>query len=936
MNKSKLNPAQADAVNHLGGPLLVVAGAGTGKTTVITDRFVHLINSGVPKNQILALTFTEKAATEMLDRTSEQLNQNYGLDLHIHTFNAFGAELLREFGTEIGLHPTARLLGEQGKLVVLREHIDELQLDYFSPVSNPIGQLGVLAEYFSLLKQQVVEPDTYVDYALGLPQNDEASKLEKQRHTELARAYQTYQDICQKNNFIDYDDQIYLPLRILRKRPNILVKLQERFTHILVDEFQDTNPMQAQLIYLLAGDQQNLCVVGDDDQSIYGWRGATLSNILEFTDRYKSTKLVTLKDNYRSTQNILDSAYRLIKNNDPNRLEYINNIDKRLVAKRGSGSIVVQKSFSNIDLELDWVAHDIKEYIQSGGDPGGVAVLCRRAHGVQKIHEALELRGVEHATVGITSSLYAQPIVQTMVQALRCVSDPTDSLALFHTLGSNLFNVPSSVLSELSAQSRKRNVTLAALFNEDHAEIMHAVGLINQWRQNATSLSVGKMAYRILDDTGMRQTILSDVNNNSEGELRAQALFQWFKTLQDFQRTSELATTHSYLAVFEALRADNEVLQNDGEYIDETKPVVMTIHKSKGLEWQKVYIIDCTEGSLPLKAHGTSLTIPTELTHSSAADDHYSEERRLMYVAMTRARDTLVLTYSYSHNGTSARRPSRFITEALGAPVDPDTTSNPQLNLELFVLPNLISSGLPARLYNNETLILSTSQINDYMRCPLDFYYRHILGTPGEPSPSAAVGTNFHAVIQEIQTARINGAPLPEKSTLSTWLKDSWPKEDYLSLNHRRRAMQIGLNSFDTLYERLLTESVPLYIEKPFRVHIPNSNLILRGRIDAILPRDNGIEIRDYKTTIVRDAKSAKSKASSSKQLEMYALAYRIQYGEMPDFVSLDFIQSDIIGTVKKQAKTLDTLEKKLIEVAQNIQKGMFPKGHDHSYCRHP
>ncbi len=293
-----LNPAQRKAVDITDGPVLVVAGAGTGKTRVIVERIIRLIRDGIDPSAILALTFTEKAAGEMLDRVSEA-SLGAALDASVATFNSFGNDLLEAYGNEYGLS-NVRLLGDTGQLVFLREHLDAFELDYYSPVSNPHGQLSNLADYVSLLKQQLINPAMYRDYAESLPAGDDAEALDKRKYQELARFYDTYIQLCGAEQVIDFDDQLYLTIELLRARPNVLKQLQQRYRYMLVDEFQDTNPMQSALVDLLAGDARNVMVVGDDDQSIYGWRGATLANILDFRERYPSAQSITLTENYRS------------------------------------------------------------------------------------------------------------------------------------------------------------------------------------------------------------------------------------------------------------------------------------------------------------------------------------------------------------------------------------------------------------------------------------------------------------------------------------------------------------------------------------------------------------------------------------------------------------------------------------------------------------
>ncbi|HEX9679251.1 MAG TPA: UvrD-helicase domain-containing protein, partial [Candidatus Saccharimonadales bacterium] len=266
-SKDQPNKQQRLAIEHGNGPMLVVAGAGTGKTKVIVERILRLIADGVDGRTILALTFTEKAAQEMLDRVVQDLSGSYGLDLPITTFNAFGEMILKEFAPEIGLGSNLRLLGDVGKIVFLKEHLDELDLDYFAPISKPDGQLGNLGDYFSRLKQQLVWPQQYSRFANALPKTTPADKLEQIKHQELAKAYKTYIELCRQLNFIDYDDQLFMLVELLKRRPNVLAKLRQRYKYVLVDEFQDTNPMQSAVIDLLVEVGHNLMAVGDDDQS---------------------------------------------------------------------------------------------------------------------------------------------------------------------------------------------------------------------------------------------------------------------------------------------------------------------------------------------------------------------------------------------------------------------------------------------------------------------------------------------------------------------------------------------------------------------------------------------------------------------------------------------------------------------------------------------
>jgi DNA helicase-2/ATP-dependent DNA helicase PcrA len=333
-----LNDAQRVAVEHDAGPLLIVAGAGTGKTTVLTRRYARLVGQpGSSVERVLALTFTEKAAGEMEDRVLGLLPAG-AYDFWIATFHGFCQRLLEAHALDIGLPTHAKLLtGTEGWLL-LRRHINELPLEYYKPLGNPTKFLRAIMSHISRAKDEGITPERYAAFAeeANLGEGEEA-ETERQRLRELAAVYGLYQRLLREQGFLDFGDLILETLRLLRERPRILREYREQFTHIMVDEFQDTNWAQYELVKLLAGEQKNITVVGDDDQAIYKFRGASLANILQFRDDFPEAKTVALVENYRSKKEILTTAYTAIRKNDPNRLEVRLGIDKELRAMAGEG-----------------------------------------------------------------------------------------------------------------------------------------------------------------------------------------------------------------------------------------------------------------------------------------------------------------------------------------------------------------------------------------------------------------------------------------------------------------------------------------------------------------------------------------------------------------------------------------------------------------------
>lgn len=933
----KLNQLQQEAVNIDQGSALVVAGAGTGKTRVVTERIIRLIQSGVKPEQILALTFTEKAAGEMLDRVAAA-SLGAALDATIATFNGFGHELLRIYGHEWGL-ASPQLLGETGQLVFLRQHLDDFKLDYFAPISNPFGQLDKLAKYVSLLKQQLVRPEAYNRYVAGLPSSDEAERLDKRRHQELAGFYEAYLDICRANQVMDYDDQLFMTTELLEARPNILKQLQARYRFILVDEFQDTNPMQSALVDLLAGAHKNLMVVGDDDQSIYGWRGATLANILSFTERYPAARPITLIDNYRSTQSILDAAYRLIQHNNPDRLEVINKLDKRLIAHRLNGTDPQAKHFASLEAELTWLAEDISRRLQSGQNPSSIAVLARRSQTVRSAHQALELHAIPHAVAGLSNDLYAQPTVQLLVEVLRAISDPLDDLALFHSLSGPMFKLDPGTMAELAASARRNHERLSeTIQNSSRQELKAALLTIAYWRTRSGSISVGDLAYAAITDSGWKQQLYERAEKDPAIALQVQALSRFFTTLKEFERVATVGSVQNYLLSFPALQAGGSDFEDASLEVSDSLVNIMSVHRAKGLEWDTVYIVDCTEGSFPLRARGMGLVVPDELKAvTTHADEHLAEERRLMYVAVTRARQELLVSYADRHGSGAPRRPSRFLEEMLPElPSESDDLPQPT-NLELFAPPAASSTvALPSAMQANGQLVLSVSQIVCWLNCPRDFYYQFVLGMPLPDDPSRQYGTAIHAAIQSIHEGRRAGQP-PTLEMIIDQVKAALPRSGYVSAGSRQRAHEQAATSVKRLYERFMNEPLPLEVEQSFGVSLPDTRLRIVGRIDAVYRLSKGVEIRDFKTSAsVTTAAQAKSRATGSQQLTLYALAWQLMHGELPARLTLDFVETGQIGSVRKQPKSLDTLRAKLTTMVEQLQAGVYPLGKDHIYCKHP
>jgi DNA helicase-2/ATP-dependent DNA helicase PcrA len=940
--KVELNEEQRLVVESNAKRLLVIAGAGTGKTHVIVERILRLMEEGVPSHALLALTFTEKAASEMRDRiimSATKLN----IDVPVMTFNAFGEETLRQYSTEYGISSSFRVLTETSQLVFMNQHIEKFGFDYFSPISKPDKLLNDVAGFISKLKQLLITPEEFIKIAKKLPEQDEADRIEKKKYLELAHGYDVYQKLCREHNVIDYDDQIYLLVEILTNRPNIRKKLQATYKHILVDEFQDTNVMQSRLVDLLV-DSNSLVVVGDDDQSIYRFRGATLANILSFKDRYNDAEEVTLIKNYRSSQHILDASYRLIVNNNPDRLEPKLGIDKKLVGAFSGNSPTIQV-FDKTSSEYSWIAEDINNRLKAGQVPGSIAVLVRSNKTAQDILTYLMLDTLPARIFGETENIYHSRSVRMLIEALTCIADPINITALFHTLTSELFLCDTAKLSRLHAQSKREHTDMLKLLETQDQEFekeKDAVKILLDIREKSPKDTVGETAYKLIDLSGYKDRLLEDKQQRDAFD--ATTLSAFFGILKEFESIATVPSVNRFIEALPTLIAAGQKITSDGD-LEETSSEyvnIMTIHKAKGLEWDTVYIPNCSEGSFPSKNMSSGIPLPESVidAESISADDHYAEERRLMYVAMTRAKkDLFISSSSFSDSGSRKRYISRFVAE-----IKSDKTSYQEVSFEARQVDLLrhieyeTNSKVPKSILDGSKIKLSVSQLSTFMRCPLEFYYKYVLGIPEEENHTLHYGNRVHKAIERINVGILKG-DLPQLVDVIDEMLNDWPMSGYSSQGHRERSIKRAASTIERFYEKQIESKRKIaLVESPFSIFLKNENITVFGRYDAVfLSEDESIVITDYKTTQNVDTeKKAKSKVGDSIQLTLYALAWYENNNELPR-VELEFVDSGVSASIAKQLKSIETMKAKIVAVADAIRAGNYTaqESIDHSYCRH-
>jgi DNA helicase-2/ATP-dependent DNA helicase PcrA len=942
-----LSAAQRDAVMHGDGPLLIIAGAGTGKTTVLTRRIAHLIASKRAKpEEILALTFTEKAAREMAERVDQLIPYGYA-ETWIGTFHAFGDRVMREGALEAGMNPEFRVLTRAEQVIFLRERLFALPLQRFRPLGDPTRHLQALLGFVSRAKDEDVSPAGYAAWAgaqLATAASDEA-RDEAERHVELAAFYDTYQRLLVEAGAADFGDQIYGALQMLRRRSALLAKLRARYRFVLVDEFQDTNHAQLELVRMVAGEAPNLTVVGDDDQAIYRWRGAASANLLAFRGLYPGAREVVLTDNHRSTQVILDTSARLIAYNNPYRLEVMAGIDKRLRSSRRTGPAVRHLPFDTVSAEADAVAAMVEERLALGHRPSDVAILVRSNDDADPYLRALNVKGIPHRFSG-SRGLYSREEVRVLVSFLRVLANPEDSVSVFHLAGSALYRLTEMDLLRLNRYSRKKNRPLLDVLRglPENEELLGVGGaaraaasrLVRDLEAAAADVPArrtGEVLYRYLQSSGMLAELTRE--SSAEGEARVKNVARFFETVKAYGEVATEDRVPAFVEHLDLLRdAGDDPAVAEAE-ADLSAVPVLTVHKAKGLEFPVVFLVGCVEQKFPVKRRTDALELPADLLREAmvVGDAHLQEERRLFYVAMTRAKDELVLTSAADYGGARIRKVSRFAVEALDLPSPAPVTRRSRAAEALARhQPEPEPAAVPeSPLPQSQVLPLSFRQIDDYRTCPLKYKYVHQLRVPLLVHHRIVYGSAIHKAVQEHFRARLETRAFSADELVAAF-RAAWISEGFLSREHEEQRLRAGEAALRRFHAQDTAAPLqPTGVEEEFAFAVDRTRV--QGRYDLVVERDGEVTILDFKTGDVHDPKDAQTRARESLQLDVYALAHLKTRGHLPAWVELRFLESGLTGGKRPTLDETAETEARIREVSAAIRRRDFAARPSYMAC---
>jgi len=1031
--KDKLNLQQKRAVQYTEGPLLIVAGAGTGKTTVITERVNWLITKQkLQPEEVLALTFTEKAAAEMEERVDKALPYGY-VDLWISTFHSFAQRILEQHGLEIGLTTDFKLIDQTGQWLLIRNNLDKFDLDYYRPLGNPTKFIHALVKHFSRCKDELISPADYLKYAEKYRldndlRKDEVAAMEVRRLEEIANAYHVYQQLLLENNLLDFGDLINYCLALFQKRPPILKKYREQFKYILVDEFQDTNYAQYQLIKLLAEPRNNITVVGDDDQSIYAFRGSYISNILNFKKDYPQAKEIFLNTNYRSCQNILDLAYKFIQLNNPNRLEvqlkspasatrkargYGRLRSKASVLLRSSSTaedgatergqakftkklksaIVGQGMMEHLhaataEEEMALVVNKIQELYQKEKEPSWshFAILVRANDQANLFVQGLERAGIPYQFVA-SRGLFGKGVVLNLISFLRLLDDYHESDALYRYLSLPFFNLDVMELAQLTYLARRKSWSLweavikasvqTRLNQETYHQLNRAVGLIQKYSAQVKEQKTSRLVFDFLNESGY----LKYIDSLEELEKRQQFSYlgQFYKRIKAFEELNDDKSVKNFLKQLglELESGEQGALQPMAEDEGPDMVKVMTVHSAKGLEFKYVFNVNLVDRRFPTTERSEPIELPDALVKEiiPEGDIHLQEERRLFYVAMTRAKEGIFFSSAEDYGGIRKKRISVFLTDLGFSPVAGGASCYPnefndkrqvksaathtgQSNAPTSVAERLerVKRVSPESLVIYKDLLpgkFSFTQIKDFQNCPRLYFYQHILKVPLPGNHYFSFGSSIHLTLQRFyeeykrrqavnqgdlfgQVKTNSQKPISEVIKFEELIKfyeASWIDDWYQNKKQKEEYFQKGKDILKLFYNSPhLLESVPSFLEKNFNVKV--GEYTLSGKIDRIDEIKGDYKIIDYKT----GKPKVKLESDDKEQLLIYQLAApSIISGKVKELVYY-YLENDsqvaFLGTEKEIAKLKEKVIS-TIEIIRDFDFAHFIKHHERcDYCK--
>jgi len=949
----KLNDAQRRAITHGEGPLLVIAGAGTGKTRVITERIRHLLQSDetLSGENILGLTYTKKAAGEMKARVVKTAGER-GKDVTMLTFHAFCETLLKEADRQFAV------LDEVDHWILLRRNMSRLQLEKYRRLAEPGQFLGDFVKFFSRCQDELVSSEDYLRYADDLAAQLEAQRSlmfedtynERMEHValqrELARAYRASEALLEEKKYVSFGALIARTVALLRNDAALRTQLQRRYQHILVDEFQDTNIAQLDLLEMLSAEPRNIVVVGDNDQAIYRFRGASFGSFKLFLERFAGWKTgqdstrfrVALTENYRSTPNILRVATQVIAQN-----EVSADFPKKMLSPaRPEGERIRIVELSSPDDEASWVTSELERLHGAGTPWRDFAVLYRQHAHRDQLVEELARRKIPFVIARL--SILEHPLVRDVLAYLRLIAKPYDDIACARVLAAPAWHLEPRELVRLAQRARKKRGTSLydtlqspqseLPFDPSPTPLSELVGFVFAQRKAMRRRTAAEILADLTEWLEIPQ--LAGLRDRKYVAQLAQFLKDWAPKSE----TRALPEFLEYLDYFE--QAGGIVCLEDEAPGDAVQ--LMTVHGAKGLEFPHVFLLRVNYGAFPARERSPLFEFPVKLMKEElpAGQFHIQEERRLFYVALTRAERKLTITTLTEKKG----KVPTFIEDIL---MDPAVKRRDVLQIAPKVRPreeDASASGgdaaggslFPAaaarpRIFSKiaawaetfhpplaEPLKLSSSQVVNYRKCPQQYAFGYLWSLKEGPRATLSFGSVMHTTIKRFVEQLRRGVKLPFEEVARIF-ETEWTSAGFEDEYQEGEYKKDGIEQLRVFHAAMIETPPEIRDqEKSFELPLEN-NVIIVGRIDQInsLGR-NDIEIVDYKTGKPRKEADARKDL----QLSIYALAAKEIFELNPVRLAFHYLQNNQVQVTTRDAKQLDQAQKIVQETAADIRAKEF------------
>ena len=949
----KLNEAQRRAITHGDGPLLVIAGAGTGKTRVITERIRYLLQSdpGLAGENILGLTFTDKAAGEMKARVVRTAGER-AKDVTLKTFHAFCESLLRD------TDPHSRMLDKVDHWILLRRNLSRLQLDRYRRLAEPGQFLNDFVEFFSRCQDELISCDDYQRYADSLAAQLEAERPELDadtlaerlealaREQEIARAYRASEELLRQKKCSSFGTLITGAVSLLERDAALRAALQNRYRYILVDEFQDTNIAQLRLLELLVNETKNIFAVGDNDQAIYRFRGASFGSFKLFLERFAGWRAgqdstpfrVSLTENYRSTPNILRVATQVIGQNTVS----ADFPKKILTANKPAGEKIRLVELPTPEDEARWVAAELERIHKAGRRWRDFAVLYR-AHN----HRDDLVRELAHRKIPFVISrlsILEHPLVKDVLAYLRLIATPYDDIAAARVLAAPAWQLVPADLVRFAERARKERSRIYDIlqsqqaplpFDPSHRALVDLLSFVTAQRKTMKRRDTRHILTDLFDWLEIYQRALEPDRDYIK------RLAEFVKEWEDKSDTRKLPEFIEYLDFFE--QANGAVCLEDNAPGDAVR--LMTVHGAKGLEFSQVFVLRVNKNKFPQPERPRVFEFPVALMKEGAPEEqfHNQEERRLFYVALTRAEDRLTITTLTERKGSAPP----FIEDIL---MDPAVQRRDVLQLAPKPAPVAANETQPApaaltgslfapaverpKIFSRiadwaeaflpppaEPLELNPSAVDSYRRCPQKYLFAYLWSLQEGAKATLTFGRVMHSTIRRVMAEFKKGNRLPFEEVQRLY-DTEWSafgfEDDYQEGEYKKD----GLEQLRALHQAVLDQTPAILdLEMTFALPVEN-NIVLKGRIDQInsLGRKD-IEIVDYKTGKAKK----ESEARRDLQLSIYAIAAKEIFQLNPARLVFHYLQDNSRQETTRSAKQLEDAQKTVQEVAADIRARNFP-----------